>query len=479
MSRPRWLVRRTMPIGVVCALASAYLPVHAQSAGAARLPPGPPAVLASDQPNSVAVCAGLQAADLMQLSLPMALDHALCANPSMRQAMLSIAERQAGVDLAQTAYRPSVNAGASINASRSSGGSSSSGSAVQSAAASLGLSWVLFDFGLRDATLAQNRAQLSAAMASLGNTQLSAVAETLRLYVDALGIWLRRDSLRQAETVAEQSLRAATAKYELQVGSLAEKLQAQTALAQTTLERVRANGQWETARVALAVHMGFAVTQKMGMPELANAVPFIEASTQVDELLQYVREQHPRLRALQAEVDAQRLRGDAVAAEGRGSVRLNAGVQASRPLNNPLSLSGDVLERSASTSIVANIPLFNRQEQDARLAQNSALTDTKLSQIEAARRELETELLRQVLTIHTEIETRLAARALLQSAEQNHQVALGRYRGGVGTIVDLLSAQAALSAARLALDHSYLAQASARLRLATVVGRTSAAPVLR
>jgi outer membrane protein len=469
MSRARWLVRRSIPIGVVCALASAYLPAHAQTYGAARTASGLPVVLASDQPNYQAVCPGLQAADLMQLSLPMALDHALCANPSMRQAMLSIAERQAGVDLAQTAYRPSVNAGASVNASRSAGGSSS-GSAVQSAAASLGLSWVLFDFGLRDATLAQNRAQLSSAMASLGNTQLNAVAETLRLYVDALGIWLRRDSLRQAEIVAEQSLRAATAKYELQVGSLAEKLQAQTALAQTTLERVRANGQWETARVALAVHMGFAMTQKMGLPELANAIPFIEASTQIEQLLQYVREQHPRLRALQAEVDAQRLRGDAVAAEGRGTVRLNAGVQASRPLSSPLNLSGDVHERSASTSIVANIPLFNRQEQDARLAQNSALTDTKLSQLEAARRELETELLRQVLTIQTEIETRLAARALLQSAEQNHQVALGRYRGGVGTIVDLLSAQAALSAARLALDQSYLAQAGARLRLATVVG---------
>jgi outer membrane protein TolC len=115
--------------------------------------------------------------------------------------------------------------------------------------------------------------------------------------------------------------------------------------------------------------------------------------------------------------------------------------------------------------------LFNRDEQAARLAQNNAQTDSRLSQVEIARRELETELLRQVLTVQTEIETRLAARALLQSAEQNHQVALGRYRGGVGTIVDLLSAQAALSAARLSLDQSYLAQASARLRLATVVGR--------
>ncbi|MGA8516379.1 MAG: TolC family protein [Burkholderiaceae bacterium] len=412
-------------------------------------------------------CPQLQAADLMQLTLPMALDNALCANPSMRQAMLAVAERQAGVDLAKSANRPRVNAGGSVNANRSAGPGSNSDSSAQTIAASLGLSWILFDFGLRDATLAQNRAQLSGAMANLSNTQLNAVGETLRLYVDALTVWLRLDSLRQAELVAEQSLRAASAKYEVQVGSLAEKLQAQTAYAQNTLERVRANGQWETARAALAVHMGFGITQRMGMPGLDTAVPFVEAATNIDDMLTYVREQHPRLRALQAEVDAQRLRGDAVVAEGRGSVSVNANAQLARAMNR----SGGGFDRSVGAGVVANIPLFNGEEQDARLAQNNAQTDTKISQIEGARRELETELLRQVLTVQTEIETRLAARALLQSAEQNHQVALGRYRGGVGTIVDLLSAQAALSAARLALDQSYLAQASARLRLATVVGK--------
>lgn len=432
----------------------AALLVGAQ-APAQTIPPAPPA----------AVCTGLQAADLMQLTLPMALDHALCSNPSMRQAMAAIAERQAGVDLAHGDYRPRINAGAAVNANRNVGnGSSASGQAI---AGSIGLSWVLFDFGLRDATLAQSRALLSGAMAGLNNTQLNAVGETLRLYVDALTVWLRLDSLRQSELVAEQSLRAASAKYEVQVGSLAEKLQAQTAYAQNTLERVRANGQWETARAALAVHMGYGITQRIGMPGLDTAVPFVEAAANIDDMLTYVREQHPRLRALQAEVDAQRLRGDVVTAEGRGSVSVNANAQLSRALR----LGAGGFDNTVSAGVVANIPLFNREEQDARLAQNNAQTDSKLSQVEIARRELETELLRQVLTVQTEIETRLAARALLQSAEQNHQVALGRYRGGVGTIVDLLTAQAALSAARLALDQSYLAQASARLRLATVVGR--------
>jgi outer membrane protein len=415
------------------------------------------------------VCVGLQAADFSALTLPMVLDHALCASPAMRQAMLAVAQRQAGIDLAEIGYRPRVNLGGTVNDSRVAPTPNVAGYSSRSVAASLGVSWVLFDFGLRDATVAENRALLSGAMAGLGNTQLNAVAETLRLYAEALAVWLRRDSLLKAELVADQSARAAAAKYDVQVGSLSEKLQAQTALAQTTLERVRANGQWEAARVALVVHMGFPITQKIGMPSLTTAVPFIEDATNIDDMLIYVRGNHPRLRALQAEVDAQQMRGNVITAEGRGSISLLANAQLGRTVN-----VGNGLDRSAAASVVANIPLFNQDEQNARLAQNSAQTNSKISQLEDIKREIETELLRQVLTLQTEIETRLAARGLFQSAEQSHQVALGRYRGGVGTIVDLLSAQAALSGARLALDQSYLAQASARLRIATLVGRSIA-----
>lgn len=459
MQRPKTWCTSPLSLMTACALACGWIPGLAQT----TLQPS----LSVSQTAAHTVCAGLQAADLQRLTLSMAFDHALCANPGMRQAMLSVAQQQAGVNLAQNSFRPRFNVGAEINTSRVAATPNASAYASQNLTGSLGLSWILFDFGLRNATLAQNQALLSSAMFGLNTAQLAAASETLRLYVEALTVWLRRDSLRQAEGVAEQSARAAIAKYEAQVGSLSEKLQAQTALAQNTLERVRADGQWEAARAALAVHMGFAVTQKIAIPDLATAVPFVEAATDIDAMLEYVREHHPRLRAVQADIEAQRRRGDALVAEGRGSVSLSANVQAIRPLD--AARAG--LDRSAGAAVVANIPLFNGNEQDNRLAQNTAQIDAKLSQLEATRRELETDLLRQVLTVQTEIETRLAARALLQSAEQNHQVALGRYRGGVGAIVDLLSAQAALSAARLALDQSYLAQASARLRLATAVGR--------
>lgn len=417
--------------------------------------------------DSRAACSELQTADLTKLSLPMALDHALCFNPGIRQASYAITEKQSDIDLAQISYRPRVNSAFSVTTSRAAATGDNTSQTPQNISSSIGLNWMLFDFGQRDATLAQTRSQLNSAVYGLNNVKSLAVSETVRLYTDALGVWLRLENLRDAEIVAEQSLRAATAKYNLQVGSLSEKLQAQTALSQTSLELVRANGQWETARAALAVHLGFPIFQKIGMPALEVAVPFIGIESNIEDMLQYMRENHPRLKSLQADAHTLRSRSAAVVAEGRGSISLNASGQISRALNPGNNLS----DKNLSATVSANIPLFNRDEIDARLAQINAQTDTKLSLLEAAQRELDIELLRQVLVVRTEIETKFAARILAAAAEQNHKVALGRYQSGVGTIVDLLTAQLALSAARLALDVSYLSQATARLRLVAIVGR--------
>jgi outer membrane protein len=421
--------------------------------------------------DKTATCSELKAPDLAKLSLPMALDHALCVNPSVRQATYAIAEKQSDIDLAQLSYRPRVSAALSANSSRTAITSDNTNPTTQNISSSIGLNWLLFDFGQRDATLAQTRSQLSSTVYGLNNVKSLAVSETLRLYTDALSIWLRLENLKDAEKVAEQSLRAATAKYNVQVGSLSEKLQAQTALSQTSLELIRANGQWETARAALAVHMGFPVFQKIGMPALEVAVPFIGIETNIDDMLLYMRENHPRLKSLQADAASLRSKGAAVVAEGRGSISFNASGQINRALNLSQSQSNTVLDKNLSASVSGNIPLFNRDEIDAKLAQINAQADTKLSLLEAVQRDLDIELLRQVLVVRTEIETKLAARVLASSAEQNYKVALGRYLNGVGTIVDLLTAQSALSAARLALDITYLSQATARLRLVAIVGR--------
>ena len=70
----------------------------------------------------------------------------------------------------------------------------------------------------------------------------------------------------------------------------------------------------------------------------------------------------------------------------------------------------------------------------------------------------------------------LAATAtLVKTADQNQQVALGRYQAGVGTILDLLTAQTAAASAAQARINAELAWETARGQLALALGHLSRA----
>ncbi len=66
-----------------------------------------------------------------------------------------------------------------------------------------------------------------------------------------------------------------------------------------------------------------------------------------------------------------------------------------------------------------------------------------------------------------------ATATLVKTADQNQQVALGRYQAGVGTILDLLTAQAAAANAAQARISAELAWETARGQLALALGHLS------
>ena len=59
---------------------------------------------------------------------------------------------------------------------------------------------------------------------------------------------------------------------------------------------------------------------------------------------------------------------------------------------------------------------------------------------------------------------------MLYAATQSYQITFGRYKAGVGSILELIGTQAALSTARAQLTQAQLAHVQARLRLEVASG---------
>lgn len=415
--------------------------------------------------NGSAACQTLRATSFDRLTLGDVLERVLCKSPALRQALFNINEQRAGVDLAQSAFGPRYSVVTEYSANRVP--NSNITATNSSISGALNLNWILFDFGLRNANLEQARQTFSAVMASQDSSTLMALNDTLRIYAEALSTWGKLDAVREAESAASQSLVIAQARYDAQVGSLTDKLQAQTALAQAVLDRTRAQGLWLSARGALALSMGLPVSQALSVADLDSAFPFLDDLPAIDYLLAQAKEAHPRIRSLRFEQRALQARLESVQADGKGSVSVSGNAGASRTLGGGSSNT----TRNLGGAVVASIPLFNEAEQNARTAQVQSQLGSRQAQMQLVESELENEVWRVSQQIRAETESLIAAKQLFTAAQSGYQVAHGRYKAGVGTLVDLLTAQTAVANARTQLQEAKLANVQSRIRLSLVSGR--------
>lgn len=417
------------------------------------------------QPGT-STCTNRQPPRWDRLTLDDALAHTLCQSPSLRQALADVAEQSAGVDIGEIASRPRWSASAEYSGARN---FNSFGSSGRTLSASLGLSWVLFDFGQRSASLQAARQTLAAALTAQDNTLLDAVRELVRLYGEGVVAAAALEASQEAEASAEQTSAAALARYQAQVGNQIDRLQAQTALAQATLERVRAQSAWETARGQLALALGGDIAQPLRLADWETWALQRLPAPDLQTLRQEARLQHPRLRSTQAQIDALRARLEAVQAEGKGSVSLSASGGGSR--NWGAAGSGNI--PTANAAVVASIPLFNGRESDAQARQVLAQIAAREAEREAVQRDIDNQLWQAHQAWRTSQQSLQASERLLESATATHRVAQGRYKAGVGSMQDLLSAQSILADARRQRVGALVEQLTAQTQLSLAVGRTS------
>jgi len=124
------------------------------------------------------------------------------------------------------------------------------------------------------------------------------------------------------------------------------------------------------------------------------------------------------------------------------SLSLNS--NAGRTFSNPRLFAGP----SYSVQLGLSIPIFNGFSHQYDVAAARAQADAVSAIADQTRQQVVTEVFVSYYALQTAQQRVLTADDLLASAEQSAQVAAGRYREGVGSIIDLLTAQTALANAR-------------------------------
>lgn len=196
---------------------------------------------------------------------------ALAQNPEVKIAANAVRAAEARLTAARAALSPTASA--SVGASTS-GGSTSASSSGQ---ARLGVSYTVYDSGVREAQIRQAEAQTESSRQALAATQAAVAVETGTAYMSLVTaeavVAVREQALEQART----QLRAAEAGVRAETVPQSDVVRAQSQVATAEFNLIDARGTVDTRRSALLVLLNMPAGSAIRVAQ-PGAVPAMDVS---------------------------------------------------------------------------------------------------------------------------------------------------------------------------------------------------------
>ena len=380
--------------------------------------------------------------NLDSLSLADVVTIALLNSKQTRQAWEQALAASAEFGSQRGSYFPTINAQASGGREKSLASGTKAFFEGWTYSPSLNLNWLLFDFGGRKASIDATREALFAADWAHNVAIQNVILQVEQAFY---GYFAAKSLLAAQQSTVDEARANRTAsedRHAAGLSTIADVLQARTAMSQSLLTLETLQGQIQTTRSVLATAMGLPANTSFDVELPLDAPPLERTKKTVGEYLDMALKKRPDLAAARAQAMEAQSHALSVRAEAFPSITANGSVGQLYFQNLG---SGSTIY---SAMIGVTIPLFAGFSHYYNTQAAFAQARSSL----AAARNTEDLVTLQVWTSYYNLETAdqmvRTSEDLLTSATQNHDVASGRYKSGVGTILDLLTAQAALESAR-------------------------------
>lgn len=465
------LVRRCAAVVAVVAVAAVPTPLWSQPA------PGGGA-----QPPIPSVPPVPEAGPGRPLTLAEAVSTALRQNLQVRSAAIQVALARAQLQQAEAGFQPTVGLQGSYTTQSSSGGSVLSGTISVPGAGIVGQpfvaqvpslgaapSWLfrlnvaypLYTGHALEDQLAIARASVRSAEAAFAAITAQVVLSVRQAYY---GVQLAQGTVAAAQRAvdaARENVRVTEARVRAGTSPRFDLLQAQVQLAQAQQNVTRARTGLVQAQQTLAVVLNQPLTTSV-QPVTPLGLP--APPQNVDELVRMALQQRPELAQARANVEAARAAVDLAAAGRRPNITLTGG---------PSVATSDPTERapvSWTGAIQVTLAILDGGLTDAKVE----AARQQLAQAQLAEQQLRQTIEQQVRTAYLNLQDAAqelrSARTALEAAREALRIANVRFQAGVGTQLEVVTAEQNLASADVGTVQAMYAYNLALAQLDQAVG---------
>jgi outer membrane protein TolC len=311
----------------------------------------------------------------------------------------------------------------------------------------LSLSWLLYDFGKREASIEKTFQNMNSLNFAYSNALQQTAAEVISAYYLALSSIEALTAARANEDATRKSFELASKKFDLGMSSKADKLQAETAYLQAQLDTTRQEQVLKNSRANLAKIMGLPPNLEVRLAPASSAVAangVLEKS--VEELIETALKKRPDLKAKVADVNA------SYAGLRSASATFFPKLEgfASKDWTDQNAKWGDTkLDTSGySVGVRVSMPIFTGFENYYSLRNAKYQYAAKKEELNSFEQSVELSVVNAYNDYKTSLKSLALAKKMYESATENEKVATGSYQAGKGDIISLMEAQSKLLLAR-------------------------------
>jgi outer membrane protein len=382
------------------------------------------------------------------LTLKVAISRAICIDPSLEQTRAAARQSEALRRERRAALAPNLVMSATPLAAvqRAEGATSR----TQSAEAAVSLSYTLADGGARKFRINQSENDVAAKEFATQASLIDAQHDFILLWADIRDADAEVIASVKADESAQASLALAQARFVAGSATRVDVLSAQSSVAQTRRDLLSAGTQLRKSKGLLAQRLGWSPGTEIMLQGdddaiLVGSLPASRAG--IASLAEQLRHQHPQLAQQRSQTESLIAALDATRAEGRPTLKLTGQVGPTWSRNSNVasgSYSSGTLW-NAQAGLTWSMQLSDGGATDARIAQVAAQLDAGRAQEDLQFRSLAENLWQRYAEWQDADASVAASQAALESAVATETAQRGRYRAGVGTIIDLLTAQSDLA----------------------------------
>ncbi|MHB8882159.1 MAG: TolC family protein [Thermodesulfovibrionales bacterium] len=297
----------------------------------------------------------------------------------------------------------------------------------------------LFDAGATSDHVRSIRHSISAQDYEIKKTAFDIVLAVKSAFYDVLK---KRDLLevaRAAMITAEKHHAQSKELYREGVAPRSDVIKSEVRVSNTGLDSIKAENALLSAKANLAVAMGQAVTTDFNVVSGDEGLLPVLPAFKDAVLLAY--EQRPELKGSRARIEAAKANVDQV----KSGLYPNLSLDASYGWQQAEFSPG---EKKWSIGLTVGIPLFEQLTTTSKIGQAAAnLNGLKATETQIIRN-IELDVQQAWLSLKEAIERSGVTSKALEQAEEDMRVSEGRYKEGLGNILELIDAQTALTQAR-------------------------------